>query len=108
MKRKQVVCTNVNTVSDVSEMSRLAWHCYFFLLTKGLPLAYKGASGMNQGPRNNMGGLFHLEREDSLLFFQGLKLINGFWHIAYIHKPTVFTSRYLDKIFCIVKKIAII
>lgn len=60
MKRKQVVCTNMNRASGVSEMSSIVWYCYFFLLTKFLLLAYKGADGTNNSPRNNMGELFHL------------------------------------------------
>lgn len=48
MKRKQVACTNEDAVSGVSEVSSIIWHRYFFLLTNFLPLAYKGADGMNE------------------------------------------------------------
>ena len=57
MKRTQVVCTNVKRVSGVSDMSSIVWWCYFFLLTKFLPLACKGADRMNNSPRHTVGEL---------------------------------------------------
>lgn len=70
MKRKQVVYTNTGTVSGVSEMSSILWHHYFSLLTNFLPLAYKGADGVNHSPRNNVGGFFHLEMDGVFYSFR--------------------------------------
>lgn len=69
MKRKQEVYTNMNIISGASEISSIIWHCYFFLLTKFPASAYRGADGMNYSPRNNIGGLSHLNASKAKIFF---------------------------------------
>ena len=65
MKRKQVVCTNVNRVSGISEILSIVRYCYFFLLTKFLLLACKGADRMNNSPRHTVGELSHFSASKS-------------------------------------------
>lgn len=43
-----------------------------------------------------------------LKFVQRLKVIHRFWHILYIHKPTVFTPRCPAVKFSAVKKVMIL